>query len=87
MSKATCGMVTDIVFKASAKTYIPNNGNLLKIRERFAYHFLDNGTMYKYAKFDQNITCGFRVMSFFTERHRHRNEAQQSLATVLHTRG
>ena len=33
----------------------------------FAYQSLDNVTMCKYAKFDQNIQSGYRVMSIFTK--------------------
>ena len=44
--------------------------------------------MYKYANFDQNIPCGFRVMIIFTKRPRQaKNEAGQNLGTILHTHG
>ena len=47
-----------------------------KPQHRFAYQCLDNIKMYKYAKIDQNISCGSRVI-----------DAQRSLVIVLHTSG
>ena len=41
-----------------------------KPRHRFAYQWPDNAKMYKYAKFDQNIPYGSRVMSISTKRPR-----------------
>ena len=35
---------------------------------RFAYQFLENVKMYKYAKFDQNIWCNSRIMSIFIKK-------------------
>ena len=52
-----------IFFKASTYMYIPNNSNLLRSDNVYAYQCVDYVTMYKYAFFDQNIPCCLRVMS------------------------
>ena len=51
---------------------------------------LDNVKMYKYAKFEQNLPFGSRVMSVFKGYElttTGRTDAQQSLVPVSHTRG
>ena len=35
-------------------------------KRRYAYKWQDNVDVHMYAKFDQSIPCGLRVMSLFT---------------------
>ena len=54
-------------------TYFVIFGSLLcfklsqQLRHRFAYQWLDNVKINKYAKFDPNLSCRSRVMSTFTK--------------------
>ena len=50
--------------KATGNMYIPNNANLYR-PENVLQASIDNVNTYKYA-FNQNIPCGSRVMSIFT---------------------
>ena len=41
-----------------------------KPRHRFAWQWIDNFKVYKYTKFEANISWGSRVVSIFTEKAR-----------------
>ena len=56
-----------------------------KLCHRFAYQYLDNVKMYKYAKLDRNIWFGSRVMNILTKIPELAKTMLGSLVIILNT--
>ena len=65
--------------------------SLAKPSHQFAYQWLDNFKLNKYAKVDPNIPYGSNVINNFTADHPGQNDAQQTLVhqkkAVTHASG
>ena len=65
-SNIPCGLRVISIFNTTGPTDAQQNLVNPKRLFYFACQWLDNVDMHMYANFDPNISCGSRVMSFFT---------------------